>query len=473
MSAPPTPARWTTPVLFAVFGAGLYAAAWLAIDRLGAGGGPGRLRGVVWPFNSLPVVSTLGGLSGAIVGRVVLARRVFRLAEAADPVETSREDESAPDSDEFALPDLPAFANPVAVSRRSSERVGDVTAVVFDLTVEEPSGEDGTVHVTRTVVLLQADELPPFDLRPRRPGDRILAWAGAEGLRFDAAAAGTAKDAAVVDRFAAAYRLTTVSPDAMLSGMVEEGDDDAARRVFILGTMRVVVRRADWAVQSQGGHLASWEAADRWSPPRRGLGPKRRARLAADAVALRAALLAAHRGTPEDQVVPAPTGAVSSARQAARLQWALRGGFLGGLAGLVFGWMLSVAVFFGQPAGQRALAGGLIVAWLASILLGAALGAAVGRLLAPRRPVRPRPAAPDPRREKVVGCGVLAGAAGGFFGGAIVGVVLGEVVGLEIDDMQERALLFFGGALVGLFTGPIVLGKATDFVYRQWTGTRD
>jgi hypothetical protein len=459
MAAPPESAPWILPTLLAFVGAGVYAGIWLVVDGLGVGQGPGRLHSSPWPFNSLPAIAFLGAISGAVVGMRVHAYRALRQVTASDPIEPLPETDATADFVLSDLPRLPAFVGGFDLSRRSAERVGDVTADVFDLTVEE-GDSDSTALVTRTVVLLPAEGLPGFEFRPRRPTDRLLSWAGATGLRFDAAAVQTTDDADIVNRFEATYRLAIVSPQSMISGAVEESDE-AVRRVFLLETMRLTLRRSDWTIQSHGGYLACWETPTPWTRPRHGLGTKRRARLVTDAVALRTAFLDAQAGKTTGQIIPAPGGAVSLTRQAARLQASL----LGGLLGLVGGFFLFWVTFFTRPVGNLSI-------FLLPVfcLLGAALWATIGRLLPLRRPMLPKPPKPaDPRRDKVIGCGILTGLFGGFFAGAIAGAILGDWLVLGFD---QGMLLFFGGACIGLITGPIVFGLATRFLYKWWKGNR-
>jgi len=279
-------------------------------------------------------------------------------------------------------------------------------------------------------------------------------WAGSTGLVFDEHAPGTLDGQEVVAQFAATYRVTVASAEAMISGTADT-DEEAVRRVFPLRAMRTVLGRPDWCVQSHDGYLACWVAMD-------ALGPKRREKLVSDAVALRAIFLAAKAGAAGEPVA-APLGVVPVQQQAARLQASLLGGVLGAFAGFFAAALLQVGEAFGP--------GNMFALFPISIVCGVVLGATIGRLLPLRQPLLRKPK--DERREKVVGCAGIVGLFGGFFAGGILGFILSEVIGLKIDDHKTRRLLFFGGMGVGAFLGPIVLGVTTNFLYLWIIGNRD
>lgn len=86
-----------------------------------------------------------------------LVQQLRREAATEDPVEL---DETDPAVDE-PLPDLPTFANQVAVNRRSTRIVDGASVEVFDLTSEVSDGDGGTTRLVRTIALMTAAGRPP------------------------------------------------------------------------------------------------------------------------------------------------------------------------------------------------------------------------------------------------------------------------------------------------------------------------
>lgn len=429
---------WLLPLLFAGLLSGVTLSVWLTLDHFGV-----PLQQLGWPFRSLIWCILLMGLSGFIFGQAYHEQQVRRAAAMEDPVD---EDETE-ELHEETLPEMPVLTARLAISRRRTESVGDLLVDVFDLTTETADEN----RVTRTIVLLPAAGLPPFELRPAHPRDYILAWIGVLGLKFDERAAGTLDLREVVSQFTATYRLTLDSTEAMVSGTAQ-GDEEAVRRVFTLRTMKKVLARKNWRLESYGGYLACWEAED-------ALGPKRREQLVTDAVELRKSLLAAHHGLAGEPVA-APEGTAPALQQAARLQAALLGGVLGAFAGFFAAGLMQVGEVFGP--------GEMGIVFPATIIGGGLLCGTVGLLLPLRRPLLQKPK--DERQEKVVGCAILVGLFGGFLAGGIIGFMIGELIGLKIGDHKPRQLIFFGCIIAGVFLGPVTSGVSTYYLYRWISG---
>ncbi len=437
MSDTPETSRWIVPLLFAGFFAGVTAAIWFTLDHFDVG-----LRRFGWPFSSVLTLALLNAFGGFKFGRAFEVQRLRRAAAREDPVVEDESEEPVDDN----LPEMPVFANRVDIERRRTERVNGVAVDLFDLTTETSDGDGGTVRTTRTIALMTVAGLPSFELRPSQFHDLILKWAGAVGLEFDERAPGTLDGQETVAEFAATYRVTAASAEAMISGTAD-ADEAAVRRVFPLRAMQLLLGRSDWHLESHGGHLACWVEGDV-------LGKKRREQFVTEAAALRGIILAANAGAVGEPLA-APQGVVPVRQQAARLQASLLGGVLGAFASFFAAAVLHAGEVFGKQ--------NMMVMFPLVIVSGVILGATIGRLLPLRRPVLQKPK--DERREKFVGCACLLGLFGGFFAGGIGGFITGELIGLQMGDHKQRAMLFFGGMGLGTFSGPVILGMTANYLY--------
>jgi hypothetical protein len=436
--------RWLTPALFGLGSAMGMLALWLTLSHFGA-----PLGKLGWPFSDITSIALIMGVNGVVVGRALEMMRVRRAAASWDPVEENSPSEDQGEPSEPVAPQWPAvplFANLVAVDRRRTHHIDGTTIEVFDLTTETSDGDGGTTRHTRTIAMLPVEGLPSFELRPRQPYDRVLRWAGLRGLEFDAPAHETLDGKQLISQFTSSYRITLATAEALMTGTIQV-DETPVRRLFPLRVMQAMLRRSNWHIQCFDGYLACWEGID-------AIGPKRREALVKDAIGLRKLLLEAQRGEAGEPLA-APASSMSVQRQAARFQTTLLGGVLGCFTGFFAAGLLQVGEVFG-PEKFTAI-------FPISILAGIFLGVTVGRLLPLKQPLLRKPA--DARREKVVGCAVLAGLFGGFFGGAILGIVLTEWMGLAINAHKPRMMWIFGYLGAGALLGPILLGVATNYLY--------
>lgn len=448
-------------VVVVVFGAVLNVVSWWILD--GLFGFAGRFGLMANPVT----MAIVGAIGGGVMGHKFLEHRARKLADLDDPPETVSPHSEAGGHEghreEAAFPKLTAFqlADERIVRPVGTERVDGEAVELHNVTLIDHSSEGSSDRTVRTIALLAAEGFPAFYLRPRRWSDNLLSSIGSVGLSFDARGVNGLENARRVRDFANRFRLTGVSHEQMISGVMEEPPEGAIRRLFSLSSMKVLVSRPHLSVESADGRLAVWHGGD--------LGRKRRRQLAVDAIAVRSALLAAHTGQDKSPIVPAPPGSSPALRQAARLQASMLGGVIGAFAGFFTSAVINAGRFFKAPFGERAAqfeADGAI--FLLCIMAGAGLGMLVGVSLPLQRPLLRKP--DDPRREKVVGCFILAGLfLGGLLGG-LGGILAGEWLNLGVDDAARRAQLFFAGVGTGTILCPIVLGVTVNTLYKLISG---
>lgn len=427
-----------------------FAVVWLVVNNLHKINGVGLLERQGWPFDSVITVSVVGAIIGAMLG---LARhkkgQVHHAAVAAlsDEIAFQFDDEAR----QAALPSIPLFKDLGGIENRMSGTHHGVPIEVFDLTTIVKSDE-GNSERKRTVVLLPAEGLPPFQLNAKSWGYRFLDWIGVKGITFDAAQAATPEDRETIEAFQQSYHLVAQDVSSMAAGEIEvsEAFVAAVRSRFSLAVLAAFADRPGWSVESADGYLAMWQG--------NGVMPAdARLGLLASAVILRDALM-----TPADpaRLPPAPSENVQ-AQQTARFQGALLGGVLGCFGGFFAGGAIMSYFFFQwQPGGRPPFLEFIAIPVCA--VLGALTGIRIGSRVIKSPLRKPK----NKSQERLVGCAILFGFFGGFMGGGILGGILGEVLNLGMGN-GLRPLIFFGGAALGLVLGPLTMGSLAYLLVRN------
>lgn len=433
----------------------------LFVNQMHRVNGVGLLRRQDWPVNdpwAWVVAGLVLGMTGALVAaarRAAHARRARDLA--ADLGLRYAEAAELPSGAEG----MPLFAHWADGRDAMTGAADGVPVTLLDCTIIT-KGSDSDNYADRTVAVLPAPDLPAFDLRPRKGGHRLLGLIGLQGLTFDPAAAGPA-DADTVARFGRQFQLHLGDPLQELGALagVEAPDrtdhEAAVRRLFTPALMGAVNEYPDYAAEAANGFLAVWHHAGRVAVPRR-------AELWDAAVALRAALI--HRPAGEIPVVPARAGS-DVGSQGRRMRNTVAGGAAGASVGFVVSGMVLSVLFFNREPGDGPGARFFLeaVVFLGLIVLGAAAGAGIGS----RVPVRPKPPGPpeDPTRkkarERLIGCGGVAGTFAGFFGGFVAFVASKVVFNWDFDNFGVVGAIFFGsilgGSALGAVLGGVLMGR--------------
>jgi hypothetical protein len=462
-----------------VLGSGILAAlvtgiGWWAVNPMMIVKGAGLLERQGWPWNS--VLLCMAG--GAAVGAAGACWSLYRGRQRAREVRemcwslglgftyapaVARED----------VPQMPLFKRWSAGRYRVAGKWDGMAVEMFDFT---PIAEEGGTDGAKTVVLLPAADLPPFDLRPRTAGVRFLAMLGVEGITFDPAGLADPGKAAVVAHFNELFYLTPVGytpaifPDAGES-TAPSADEQAIRRLFTVAVMEVLVQNPGWSIQSHGGHLAFWQG-ERVRPP------SGWPELMAAALAIREALVEARTTAASETGLPSRPPRPARI-QAARVESAILGGLAGSLLGFFVGAAGSSAVFFQRPFGaglaSRFLLEGAI--FFGSVLAGAGLGALVGSRFPFRRPTPSTGESPeDPGRKawrlRITGAGVGIGLIVGFFGGLSLAFAIDEALAVKLDLFWITPMLTFSGMGLGAFSGAVLGGSAANRLARRLQRSR-
>jgi MFS family permease len=422
--------------------------------------GVGLLRRQAWPINSPWAWAAVGfaiGTFGAFVGALHRADHARKTRELAETL--GREY-----AESYALPlearSLPVFEDWSNGRNAMSAREGGRPVALFDYATVS-RGESSTV-TDGTAVLLPADGVPPFDLRPRTFGRRLLGWAGLEGLTFDPSTADPA-DADTIQRFTELFYLASMGPAAALDELAENqppqwpSREEAIRRLFTPALMEVINRYPEYAIESRDGFLVVWRGS--------GVLPAhKRAELWDTAIECRA-LLTHPPERKTETIIPGRAG-MDAGRQFRRLRNTVVGGVVGSFIGFILSAMAISIVFFGRVQGQGPGFGFFIepLLFFGLILGGAMIGAAIASWL----PVGKLPSerAEDPERRKArQQATVFAAVIGfltGFFGGFAVFAINRIVVDWKFDFGMEAALFFgsiFGGGLMGALIGGLAVNR--------------
>ena len=458
-----------------ILGSGILAAlvtgiGWWVVNPMFFINGVGLLQRQGWPWNSVLLCMAGGAVVGAAGGCWSLyrgnqrARRVREMSWSLGPAFTY-----TPEVTKDNVPAMPLFKRWYAGRHRVAGKRDGVAVEMFDFT---PITDESADDAAKTVVVLAAAGLPPFDLRLRTAGIRFLGMLGVEGISFDPTGVEDPGDAATVERFNESFYLTPVNatpnpfppPEQAAAASAEER---AIRGVFSVAVMEVLTQNPGWSVQSHGGHLAVW--------PRGGLRPPDSwPELMAVALAIREALQNSRTAAADEPAIPSrpPRPARVSA---GRMQSVILGGLVGGFVGFFVGAAGSSAVFFQRPVGPG-LGGGfflVLLIFFGGVFLGTALGALVGS----RFPLRVRPAgseasSEDPQqkawRHKITGMGAGIGVIAGFFGGIFAAFGVDEVLGVGQRAFWVTSTLTFLGMGLGIVTGGVLGGGIANNLARRW-----
>jgi hypothetical protein len=164
------------------------------------------------------------------------------------------------------------------------------------------SESDSTCDQAVVLLVVDAKDLPAFDLQPRTLGVRILSLMGAEGIAFSSQDV-SAVDAEVIERFGKNYHLSA-GPEAEAVKLADpelaaSAEQEAAlRQLFSLEMLNFFADHPGWCVQGVGRSLALWR-------PRKIVAPADRPGFLAEALAIRAALLKSAQGSTSSVSVPA------------------------------------------------------------------------------------------------------------------------------------------------------------------------
>ncbi len=344
-------------VIGSTFSAGIAAGVlWWIANRCYTVNGVGWLERQAWPLNNVWLIATLGALVGLIAGLVRRAHGRRHDASIEDLCQRWGFTFAATASgDALPLAVWPAWQD--ARCHMSGTRNG-LPIEIVDVTVTEGTG-DAARSRDWTVILLEAEGLPDFELHPRTFTARLLELAGVPLVPFDVAAVRDPVAAADVREFTRHWLLVAA-------------DQDAARRLFRPEVMRDLERFVGWSLQSRGGYLALW-FGDGVQPA------ATREQLLHQALEMHD-LLTRAAGRPDDQDLVPPLPAEQTKQRAARLGCTVVGGVAGLFAGFFGGFALFVTYVFGRDvAGERFAV--TAVLFFASIFGGAAIGAVVGAVL--------------------------------------------------------------------------------------------
>src|SRR5262245_8744216 len=171
--------------------------------------GAGLLEGLGWPLSEFHFWGLAGGIFATVVSLLAWRRRrVFarEVAEAALLMGFDcASDVSRADLGEAGQ--LRLFSKWSSAAHLLTGQIDRLSIRMLDYTYIE-AGDEGSAYYSQTVVLLPgADYLPPFELRPRHFGMRMLGMLGIEGMAFDPAEAGP-DVASVIEQFKEHYHLS-------------------------------------------------------------------------------------------------------------------------------------------------------------------------------------------------------------------------------------------------------------------------
>jgi hypothetical protein len=427
--------------------------AWFVVNQVYTIGGVGLLARQDWPLSDYRIALAAGaalGLVGGVVTRAGRRRRARQMAARAMALGLAYDAEVRRRGKEV----MPLFEHWSVGCNRLHGTYRGVAVELFDLTSNEP-GDEGSVTTHKTVVLLPADGLPAFDLRPRPPFLSLLRMPPLPGeVTFDAGSTPDPAARDVVARFVGRFWLKATEEDAA-----------AVRRLFGPRVMEVLNGLSGWSVQSHGGRLAL--VCGRGHRPAAAL-----AEVLAAALTIRATLL--RGGTAAGAGVRA-LQPVAVARLEGRAIATILGGMAGVLVGFIFGSAGGSSVFFSSPPSQglgpKFFLQPLI--FFGSVFAGGALGALVGARLPVRRltPLVERTPEEIARRKKrhtTVAVGAVAGSFVGFFAGGFLHMFTRHVLDAGAARPGLQHLHFFGliwgGALVGACLG----GFAANGLASAW-----
>ena len=440
---------------------------WAGVNGTSTVNGVGLLVRQGWPFSSFGLFAGAGAAAGLIAGvRRVLAdrRRGRELAELC----AARGFDFAAEAAREDVPPLPLFQGWVGGRHLARGEWGGVPFRMLDVTSRERRSltfssdvydRDGATERDRTVVLLAAEGVPPFDLRPRTRGARLLGWAGFRGVAFDPSGAADPAEAEEVRRFGERFRVAPFGQEADLDGVL--------RPLFRPPLMRALNRHPGCSVQVAEGTLAVWRGES--SRPARG-----RPELLDAALAIRAALTGAAGAA--GAVLPAPPG-MDPASQRIRVGNAA----IGGVAGLFLGFFLFGAFLFRSSINMHRFAAIFPLAFFGSLILGGAIGALLGARAPVRAAGRRRSPGPEvialPRRRgdrlslKPPWNGLLLGLPFAAMGWPFVVLGLADLLGRNVGmEGSPAAGVILGGAfvLIGHGVGFSTAWVAFDLAARTW-----
>ncbi len=280
-----------------IIGSGIVAAAAFGfmfwwINNIHQLNGVGLLRRQDWPINS-PWLWAAAGFAVGTFGRLV---QTLHQADHARKTRQLAETLGRENAESCSLPaeanSMPVFEGWTNGRHAMTGSECGVPVALFDYTTVTEGGESNTV-TDGTAVLLPADGLPDFDLRPRTFGRRILGWAGFEGMTFDSASVDPA-DVETVQQFTGLFYLAPMDPMSMMRELVERmpketpggllplpsvdpvgmmseitvnrppewvGREEAVRRLFSSALMAAINPYPEYAIQSRHGFLAIWRGS--------------------------------------------------------------------------------------------------------------------------------------------------------------------------------------------------------------------
>lgn len=270
--------------------------------------------------------------------------------------------------------------------------IAGVPVSVFDMECYLPHSDSSSTDRTekRTVVLLPVTGLPGFTATPLSV-TTLTAFKhafGLDGMTFDPGAA-PADEVEVVRRFVRAVQIDVIGSGPWEQATAEsQARENAVRRLFTPALMAALLDHPDWYFQAAGEWLACW----------RDISPaNERPKLIADAMAIRAALLAAVANDSPAALPPLPT--LTPGQYMARCFGTVVGGVIGFIGG--FG---STAMIFQPRLSTPVFIATGIATWFGVCVVGAVFGyqtgAAIGQLPAVARWTAPPTDTPEQKAEK-------------------------------------------------------------------------
>jgi hypothetical protein len=253
----------------ALCGAVVAVVLFVAVNNFVIINGAGLLKRHGWPWSEVYFWGVAGGLFALAASLLAWHRRRVHALEVAEAALLLGFD-YAPQVSRADLGDagqLRLFSKWGSAAQLWTGRIDRIPIRMLDYTCIE-AGDEGSSCSSQTVVILPGTgQLPPFELRPRHLGMRLLGMLGIQGITFDPAEAGP-EAASVIEQFNAHYHLSLGLEKEMkrLAQQVQDlaaveavvPAEEAVHKLFTFPVLQFFAEHPGWCVECNGAQLALW-----------------------------------------------------------------------------------------------------------------------------------------------------------------------------------------------------------------------